>query len=1546
MYFWCVKPCSRPESVGMKLPVSGNENAASRLRLFSFTVFLLALVVLHSPSSFGQSDVIGKWLTLSTQMPINPIHTALMGNGKILVVSGSGNYPVQTTFMVGVWDPSTNTFTNGPNQSWDMFCNGMVVLPDGRPFIMGGNLQYDPFFGWKRTAMYDPVTSKYTDMEDMAHGRWYPTSTVLGDGRVMTFSGLNEVGNTDTQVEIYKVGVGFAAPSTAPWTPPLYPRMHLLPSGKVFYSGSTTQSRTFDPSTNGWSGVIATTNYSGTRTYGSSVLLPLTPANGYTPKVMIFGGGNPSTATTEIIDLSASTPVWVNGPSMSQPRIEMNATLLPNGKVLTLGGSLNDEDTTTASLKADLYDPATNTMASAGSNVYPRLYHSVSLLLPEATVWVAGGNPHRGSYEQHVEIYKPPYLYTSSGSLATRPAISSVSPTVIGYGTSFQVQTPDAANIASVVLMKNGSVTHAFDMDQRMVGLNFTKGSGVLTLTGPPNGNTAPPGYYMLFLINTSGVPSIAQFVQVSKTPTDVPPTGTITSPSANILVAPGQAVTFSGTGAAPSGSITGYSWVFRGGTPNNSSLANPGAVTFSTAGTYSVTLTVTDSAGNTDPSPPVRTITVATAPAPLLSSLSPTSGTQGTSNLSVVLTGSNFLTAPSCSFGSGITVNSCTFNSSTKITASINILASATLGARDVTVTNTDGQSSILTGGFTVQQGVPNPAPTVTSASPNSGIQGQSNISVIITGTNFLINPKCDFDFDQGLTVSACTYNSSTKITATLSIASNAVLGGHNIVVTNSDGQAGTLVNGFTVNSAGTGTVGFGSGFTAGSLVLNGNAAISGTNLLLTTNSPTFQVASAWFPTPVNVQAFTTDFSFQASAGSPTADGLTFTLQGNSTAALGGSGGNLGFGGIGKSVGVKFDLYSNSGEGLNSTGLYLNGASPTTPAVDMTGAGINLHSGDVFKVHMSYDGTNLAMTITDAATKATFTQTWAVNIPATVGATTAYAGFTGATGGYTAVQQIINWTLSSSASSTGTVATPTFSPSGGTYLGTQTVSLSDATSGATIFYTLDGTQPGTAAGGSTLQYNGPVTVTSTTTTKALATASGMTPSATASATYTIESQVATPTFSPSGGTYTSAQSVTISTTTAGATIYYTTDGTTPTNTSAVYSAPISVSVSGTLKAIATESGFFDSNVGAATYTISSGGGTGTVNFGSGFTTSSLVLNGNAAISGTNLALTTTSPTFQVASAWFPTPVNIQAFTTDFSFQDSAGTPTADGLTFTLQGTSTAALGGAGGNLGFGGMGKSVAVKFDLYSNSGEGSNSTGLYLNGASPTTPAVDMTGAGINLHSGDVFNVHMSYDGTNLAMTITDATTKATFTQIWAVNIPATVGATTAYAGFTGATGGYTALQQILNWTMSSTAPTKTTVQYETESAAVFNASLGSGPTYRVFAWPGFTDGQGTILDATSIGQSVTITLSVPVAGVYDVKFAVKQYATRGISQLTVNGANVGPTEDFYATSEVWKLFDQGTVTLPAGNVAFVFTIVGKNASSSGFSQAFDYITLTQQ
>jgi hypothetical protein len=166
----------------------------------------------------------------------------------------------------------------------------------------------------------------------------------------------------------------------------------------------------------------------------------------------------------------------------------------------------------------------------------------------------------------------------------------------------------------------------------------------------------------------------------------------------------------------------------------------------------------------------------------------------------------------------------------------------------------------------------------------------------------------------------------------------------------------------------------------------------------------------------------------------------------------------------------------------------------------------------------------------------------------------------------------------------TTTVATPTFSPPGGSYTSAQSVSLATTTAGASIRYTLDGSTP-TAS--STL-YSGPITVSATTTVKAIGLASGQTNSAVATATYTITAAttVATPTFSPAGGSFPSAQSVSLATATAGATIRYTLDGSTPTASSTLYSAPITVSATTTVKAIALKAGLTNSAVASATYTI------------------------------------------------------------------------------------------------------------------------------------------------------------------------------------------------------------------------------------------------------------------------------------------------------------------------------------------------------------------------
>jgi len=583
-------------------------NAAAVSPFLAAVMLIAALAMLQVTVVHTSPATTGQWVTLARQMPINPVHIVLLNTGKVLIVSGSGNVAGNTDFESGVWDPTRpeDPIVTRP-LAWDMFCNGIVVLPDGRPLINGGTLAYDPFKGQQRNAVYDPATDTFTDVSNMAHGRWYPTVTALGDGRVMTFSGLDENNATNSTVEIFDPVVGWSSPYPASWTPPLYPRLHLLPSGKVFYAGSGTQSRTFNPTTQSWSGVLASTNYGGTRTYGTSVLLPLTPANGYKPQVMIMGGGNPATATTEIIDLSQSSPRWQWGPSMSQSRIEMNATILPTGKVLATGGSVNDEDATTASLNADLFDPGSGVFSSAGANVFPRLYHSNALLLPDATVLLVGGNPTRGSYEHNIEIYSPAYLFNADNTPATRPTIDGVSSSTLTYGGALSIQTANAADISSVVLVRPGAPTHAFDMEQRLVGLTFTSGTGVLNVIGPPNINVAPPGYYMLFIVNSAGIPSVARFIRV---PVNQPPTAAITSPSTNVTIQAGGSVSFAGGGSDSDGTIANYSWTFSGGSPAASSLPTPGPVTYATPGIYTAALTVADNAGVTS-TPVVRSVTV-----------------------------------------------------------------------------------------------------------------------------------------------------------------------------------------------------------------------------------------------------------------------------------------------------------------------------------------------------------------------------------------------------------------------------------------------------------------------------------------------------------------------------------------------------------------------------------------------------------------------------------------------------------------------------------------------------------------------------------------------------------------------------------------------------------------------------------------------------------------------------------------------------------------------------------------------------------------------
>jgi hypothetical protein len=419
----------------------------------------------------------------------------------------------------------------------------------------------------------------------------------------------------------------------------------------------------------------------------------------------------------------------------------------------------------------------------------------------------------------------------------------------------------------------------------------------------------------------------------------------------------------------------------------------------------------------------------------------------------------------------------------------------------------------------------------------------------------------------------------------------------------------------------------GFSNAQSSGQMQFNGSTSLDDFRLQLT-NGGYNEAGSAFFTTPVNIQSFTTDFTFQLS--NPVGDGITFTIQGVGPGALGGNSGKLGYGGIGTSVAIKFDIYNDAGQGNDSTGLYVNGVSPTLPSIDLTNTGINLSSGDYMNVHITYDGHLLNMTITDAVTLATWSHAFTVNIPQHVGGNTAYVGFTGSTGGKsTSSQKLTYWTFLA-----GPPPIPNF-PAGFDYLGLNRMG--------------------------------------------------------------------------------------------------------------------SIALVGT------------------TYELANG------------------------------------KTNEASALLYSTPVEVDSFTTSFDFNIAPGSTSVlgNGLTFTIQNAIPAKAGGKGTGLGYASIPASVAIKFDVNTPVGEGTDSTGVYINGASPTLPAIDLTPSGVVLGSGDNIHANVSYNGTTLIWTLTDTTlpSQPSATNSVTINIPDTIGGNVGYFGFTAGAGTATSVQTLVDWAFTN-------------------------------------------------------------------------------------------------------------------------------------------------
>ncbi|MBA2558804.1 MAG: DUF1929 domain-containing protein [Propionibacteriales bacterium] len=379
----------------------------------------------------------------------------------------------------------------------------MTPLEDGRILVVGGHAQGAT--GIDNILLFDPVTTTWTGQPPSPQGRYYPTTTRLADGRVLITGGFTDTGADNTNVEVYTPppagsNVGTVA-VVGQHRGGLYPHQWVLPSGGVLEVGDR-GTFVLDPTTWTWAARPRPIAKHGSGE--GAVLLPGSPSG--STRVMLTGGGNTTTAytATESYDAATASVPWAPRASLPEPRAHMSEVLLPDRTVLGIGGNSkgNFELPKYSALR---YDPAINSWVRLAAQVKRRAYHSSAVLLPDGRV-LSAGDTGTGGGRNTIEIYSPPYLFQGA-----RPTVLS-SPSQVDHGADFTISTPDSTSRA--VLMSPGASTHTTDMSERIVELQITGGANSITATAPSR-TVAPTGWYMLFLVDSAGTPSIATWIHV-----------------------------------------------------------------------------------------------------------------------------------------------------------------------------------------------------------------------------------------------------------------------------------------------------------------------------------------------------------------------------------------------------------------------------------------------------------------------------------------------------------------------------------------------------------------------------------------------------------------------------------------------------------------------------------------------------------------------------------------------------------------------------------------------------------------------------------------------------------------------------------------------------------------------------------------------------------------------------------------------------------------------------------------------------------------------
>lgn len=385
------------------------------------------------------------------------------------------------------------------------------------------------FQGIKNAFEFDPVAERYITVDPMHEARWYPTLTTLEDGRVLSVSGLDEIGQVvPGKNEVYD-------PQTKKWTRlpeqrffPTYPALFLTEGGKIFYTGSNAgygpagKGRTpgiWDLETNEFDEVPGMSDPRILET-SMSVLLP--PAQDQ--RFMVLGGGGvgedpKSTAKTRIVGLKDDSPAFADGPDLYAKARYPSSVILPDDTVLTTNGSGGYRGYSASNvLKAQLYNARTNTSRSVADPLVGRNYHSGALLLPDGRVMTFGSdslfsgedNSKAGVFEQQIDLYTPPYLYRDS-----RPELQDTVRKTVELGGKATYATRHAPAIKAARLIRPGSFTHVTNVEQRSIAVEFTATAHSITITIPEDPSLVPPGWYMLNVVDDRGTPSEAVWIEV-----------------------------------------------------------------------------------------------------------------------------------------------------------------------------------------------------------------------------------------------------------------------------------------------------------------------------------------------------------------------------------------------------------------------------------------------------------------------------------------------------------------------------------------------------------------------------------------------------------------------------------------------------------------------------------------------------------------------------------------------------------------------------------------------------------------------------------------------------------------------------------------------------------------------------------------------------------------------------------------------------------------------------------------------------------------------